>query len=352
MPLPPALSAIIDEDLAQIRAVLGGAAPGAEIVLAGSLAFDEPWAQMGSDGRWVLESDYDLYLMVSGAGRSRSLARSPALRGLEAKLGLRAPVDLHVIWRPLFELGLVGMVGRRLDSGVFVDCALDPGRLQRNQTRKALLRLRLLAPRETQDRSRYQIVKASIEALRAAILQHSPELDPRDLFSLRANLRWLRAHPQALGPGDGAMLQDLLQARLDLGGPGPDDRLMAAAGAWLERFAAACSQARHPGTPGPPRPSARGALYPWLCCLRQGLIPDPRADFDAAILAVLADPVAARLAMEPGLGKEIEGRLRHLIITGWRPRRPGALLHALDAAMSNPMSAKGERHLFPRAGDP
>ncbi len=343
MSLPRSLRHIIDEDLAAIRGELETLAPGSEVVLAGSLAFDEPWARTTTAGEWVLESDYDLYLLVPKLRRAAALRRDPRLRGLQDRLSTRAPVDPFVIWRPLLERGVVGMVGRSLHSGSFVDCRLDPRDLRANQARKALVRQRLLAPRETPERAGYQRVKAAVEALRAIILDRNPDLSPRALFSLRANQAWLNAWPEALPAVDRETLTALLSARLELGGPGPSEALLDRVGPWLDRFVH--TEARRPLRPGHLGRPRSTELRAWAAWLRHGLLPVPGLDYDAALQAVLADPTAPRLAEDPSARAGFERRWRGLHL-GPAPR--GALLQAIDGALGNPTSGKGECYLVPR----
>ncbi len=319
-------------------------APDAQIVLAGSLAFDEPWACRGADGGWKLESDYDLYLVMSNPLQALTLASDPALGRLGATLRTRAPVDPFVIWRPLVVRGLAGMVGRDLRDGTFVQCPLDRCTLRTNQLRKALLRSLILAPREQPDRARYQIVKAAIEALRAIILASTPDLSNQAVFSIHANLRWIRAHGHHLEAGDSELLGPLLGARLDLEGSGPSPALLLRTRAWLERFAQTRARQLLPPRGGWPRPTAARS---WLGLLGQRLVPDPRIDYDRALLELLADPLTARAAADPAERRQVEERWRHLWLVGFGPDRQGALLRALDHALGNPGSAKGERYLAP-----
>lgn len=347
MPLPPELSAIIDQDLEAIGRELRGLEPRVELVLAGSLAFDEPWARRDPHGGWRIQSDYDLYLLTPSLRSALALVSDPKLTSLTQRLGTRAPVDPYVVWRPLLERGLVGMVGRSLEEGAFVQCRLDPHSLRVNQARKALLRRYLLAPREEPERRRYQLVKAAIEALRALILGLDPEVAPRALFSLRANQRWLRANPGVIPDQDRAQLDELLAARLDLEGTGPSEGLLHRVEAWLDRFAR--EQAAGTARVGP---RARGlpsttTMRAWTNWLRHGLLPDPRVDYEVALMAILTDPLTARLAREPTLGDAFEQRWRHLRLAPWRPPAPDALARAVDGALGNPMSAKGERYLVP-----
>jgi hypothetical protein len=349
MSIPPELSAIIDEDLATIRAELRRLAPRTRLVLAGSLAFDEPWARRQAGGGWVLESDYDLYLVVPGLRQSLAIASSDALRELGPRLGTRAAVDPYVIWQPLLDRGLVGMVGRWLDDGTFVDCPLDPHALRVNQARKALLRQRLLAPRETPERARYQRTKAAIEALRAVILGHAPDISPRALFSLRANLRWLRSGAGTLDAEHRTTLESLLVARLDLSPTPPEPAPPAAIDAWLDGFASHHIEGLADGQRRGGGPSTT-TLRAWLSWLHHGLLPSPRVDYDTALLALLADPACASLAGNPEAQRAFETRWRHLSLAPWLPRPPGALIRAVDGALGNPMNAKGERYLDPRGG--
>jgi predicted nucleotidyltransferase len=346
MPLPADLQAVIDEDLARVRAELADLVPRARVVLAGSHAFGEPWAWRDAGGGWVVESDYDLYLLVPSLHAALTLPRSKALLGLGERLGCRAPVDPFVLYEPLVERGLLGMVGRDLDSGRFVDCDLDPYALRINQLRKALLRQHLLAPREPADRARYQHLKAAIEALRALILWRHPHISPRALFSLRANLRWLRAGPGDLQPDEREDLAALLTQRLDLGGPGPDDALLRRCGRWVEGFAAQHAGALVQDGPRPHAGPSTTTIRAWLSCLRHGLLPRPGARLDEALVQLLADPLTPRVAHEPALVPTLEARYRHLIVAPW-PARPGALLRALDDALGNPTSGKGERYILP-----
>lgn len=346
-PLPASLRAILDEDLGRIRGELGRLAPDATLVLAGSLAFDEPWARRDGHGSWKLESDYDLYLVVPTLRRVRALRREEALRDLQLRLGTRAPVDPFVAWRPLVERGLTGMVGRDLASGAFVDCPLDPRTLRVNQLRKALLRTFLLAPRELPERASYQWIKAAIEALRAVILVHTPALSTRALFSVRANLRWLASHPGHLEPGDAGLLRPALEARLDLGADAPDAASMGALRAWLVHFARTRAQDLLPPHGARPTPTAAKA---WLGMLSQGLVPDPRVDWDRTLLSLLADPLASRVADEPAQRATLEERYRHLALVP--PLRQGALLRGLDGALGSPGSTKGERYLLPVGSPP
>jgi hypothetical protein len=348
MPLPQALRDIIDEDLDRIRKELRHLAPNARLALAGSLAFDEPWARRGDDGSWVLESDYDLYLVVPSLRESRRLLRDPALQDLGTRLRTRATVDPFVLWTPLLERGWAGMAGRWLDDGRFVDCRLETRPLQVNQIRKALIRLRLLAPRETPERARYQRVKATLEALRALILLHTPELSPRSLFSLRANRRWLRDQPEALTAPHRDALVALLQARLDLEGPGPTDTLLRPLEPWVEEVAQASIQSLQAGARRPSLPSSTTARA-WAGLLRHGLLPDPRLDYDAALIALLADPQCARLASDPDERAAFARRWRHLGLPAPLPRHPDRIIRAVDAALGNPTSGKGERYLIPRS---
>ncbi len=346
MPLPPDLQRIIDEDLSRIREALERTAPAARLVLAGSLAFDEPWAWRGTDGGWVLESDYDLYLVVPSLAESLALSSAGSLRGLGATLGTRAPVDPYVVWKPLLDRGVVGMVGRWLDSGAFVDCALDPHSLRVNQARKALVRQRLLAPRETPERARYQRMKAAIEALRAVILGQDPAIGPRALFSLRANQRWLNSGSGALEEEDRATLAALLAARLELADPCPQRVPWEAVDRWLERFASVHAPEISGGARRRGRPTTT-TLRAWASWLRRGLPPRPGLDYDALLLAMLADPLCAELAERPAARAAFEQRWRHAILAPWLPRRRGALIRAVDGALGNPASARGERYLIP-----
>jgi hypothetical protein len=346
MPLPPDLRAIIDDDLARLRAAAAELAPTAEPVLAGSMAFDEPWARR-VEGGWRLESDYDLYLLEPSPTRALRLSRSETLAGLGERVGTRAPVDVFVLWRPLLERGWAGMVGRSLEHGAFIDCRLEPRGLLVNQARKAMIRARLLAPRERPERSGYQIVKAAVEALRATVIARNPSINPTALFSLRANRRWLEAWPGALPSPHRATLESLLEARLELGAPELHAPLLQRCHAWLEHFAAGMpellAEAPEAG-PGPRGTSVRA----WGGLLRQGLLPDPLLDYDRELTLLLADPDLPLLAGRGELRGGFEQRWRHLAPAGWRPRRPGALLRAVDRALGNPTSAKGERFLLPR----
>jgi len=352
MSIPPELRAIIDEDLLAIRTELRSLAPGAEIVLAGSIAFEEPWAWRNECGNWVIESDYDLYLLAPSLRAATGLARSTRLRDMGRRLGTRAPVDPYVIWRPLMDRGLVGMVGRSLRSDAFVDCVLDPRTLMVNQARKAVLRHRLLAPREPPERARYQRVKAAVEALRTLILAAHPDTTPRALFSMRANLRWLRSWPQALPPEDAALLTELIEARLQIDASRPSETLMRWVETWLEHFASQGALAAVARGPSPrPRPSTTTARA-WASWLRQGLLPDPRVDYDRALIEVLGDPLTPRVAGEPAATAAFDRRWRHLCLANGRPGRSGALVRAVDGALGNPMSAKGERYLMPQRFEP
>ena len=352
MSIPPELRAIIDEDLLAIRTELRGLAPGAEVVLAGSLAFDEPWARRDDEGNWVIESDYDLYLLVPSLRAVTGLARSARLRDMGRRLDTRAPVDPYVVWRPLVDRGLVGMVGRSLRSDAFMDCVLDPRTLMVNQARKAVLRHRLLAPREVPERVRYQRVKAAIEALRALILAAHPDTTPRAVFSMRANLRWLRCRPEALSSEDATLLTELVEARLQIDGAGPGERLMRRVETWLEHFASHGALAAIARGPSPRRHPSTTTARAWASWLRQGLLPDPRVDYDRALIEVLGDPLTPRLAGEPAAIAAFDSRWRHLRLATWRPGHTGALVRAVDGALGNPMSAKGERYLMPQGGKP
>lgn len=344
MSIPHELRTIIDEDLSRIRAELARLAPSARIVLAGSLAFDEPWAWRDPGGRWVIESDYDLYLVLPGLAESLAIAKDSGLRDLGARLGTRATVDPYVIWQPLLDRGLVGMVGRWVDDDSFVDCQIDPWDLRVNQARKALIRQRLLAPREEPERARYQLVKAAIEALRSMLIGQHPQLSTRALFSLAANLRWLRSVPQGLAPEDRSLLQALLEQRLDPTRPAPGPESLERVRSWLDRWA----QDHRPtgGSSSRRRPSS-ATLRAWMSWLGHGLIPDPRLDYDTALVELLADPSCARLAGDLEAQRAFEGRWRNLGLAPWLPRRPGALIRAVDGALGNPLSTRGERYLDP-----
>jgi hypothetical protein len=347
MNLPPDLRAIIDEDLERIRAALQRQAPSARLALAGSLAFEEPEARRDERGGWSLQSDYDLYLVVPGLGECRRLLREPALKDLGTRLGTRAPVDPWVLWAPLLKRGWAGMVGRWLNDGSFVDCRLDRRSLRVNQARKSLLRQRLLAPRELPERARYQRVKAAIEALRAHILLHSPEPSLRALFSLEANLRWLRSHPATLGAAQRDALAALLEARLDLEGPGPQAAALQQIEPWILSEAQEQIRALRTSPRQSPLPSST-ELRAWLGLLRHGLLPDPRLDYDAELLALLADPACPRLAGEPSAREAFGQHWRRLALPSPLPRGPERLTRAVDAALGNPVSGKAERFLIPR----
>ncbi len=334
---------MIDADLAAVRRWAEGIAPTAEPVLAGSLAFDEPWAGRDGDG-WQIESDIDLYLLVPRLPAALRLARHLAGRDLQAELGTRMAVDPYVIWRPLLERGLVGMVGRFLDSGAFVPCRLDRHALWVNQARKALLRWHLLAPRETRDRARYQRVKAVVEALRASILRAEPAVDTQALFSLRANREWLAAGHGGFDDDVRVGLQALLDARLDPEGPGPTDAMLDALSAWLETFATTAA------TSATPRRLGTTTARAWLSWLAHGLLPDPRVDYDRALIDLLADPLTPRLAADPSALPALDARWQHLVLAPWRPRKPEALARAVDGALRSPISTKGEGYLLPRRG--
>lgn len=326
--MDPELGHLLAGDLRRLTAALAGVAPGTRAVLAGSAA----WGEVGAwrvGGSWEIASDLDLFLICRSFRRMIHLRRDPALPRLGCHLGLRLALDPTVLWQPLLDGGLQGLVGRDLRTGEQVCWPASVPALRLNLARKCLLRWRILAPREPGMKGWYQVVKAVTEGVRAEILLVEPCIQDHALFSLRAN----RAALDRLDipARDAARL--VLDARLDPGGLAATPTLESAAQAFLASFRAEVVP-RMLADPAR-RPAGSTTARAWWSLLRHGLLPDPRVDYDRALTSLLADP-----ELEDWLATD--RALPDLYLAPWRPGARQALRRAVDGALRNPLNAKGD----------
>lgn len=322
----PDLRHALDEDLRRLTAALDGLAPGGRAILAGSAAWDELCAWRAGAG-WEIASDLDLFLICTSPRQVLRLRHDPDLPALGRRLGLRLALDPTVLWRPLLDHGLQGLVGRDLRTGERVSWPGSIAALRINLARKCLLRGQLMAPREPGMRGWYQVVKAVTEGVRAAILLVEPDIRDHDLFSVRGD----RAALERLDfPGSDAARR-VLDARLDPGGLVRSPAAEAAACSFLAAFR---SEVLPRLLEDPARrPAASTTARAWWSLLIHGLLPDPRVDYDQALTVLLTDPrLGAWIA---------EGWPRpDLFLAPWRPGGRRALGRALECALRNPLNAK------------